>query len=295
MKESDVVLRARRFLKDVGVNSVPVDIELLVDAAGATLKTSVDMCDSESGQTFPLKGNTIIIVNGNHSSERQRFTVLHEIAHIVLNLPSRNHAAKLSNSQLLSYKGRPREEVLCDVFASECLLPFDQLGRDVAKSEISLESVKSLASRYEASLTSTGSRFAVCSNLACAFVLVENGRIRYVSSSQTLRELKGWIDINTAVPEGSVAQRVLIEDAQISEDYDEIASDVWFNNGNRVGEYVCEEAIVLSQWNQCLSLIWIEDNLKTHDFGRANTEDEEDQLLKELDGHLPWPSKRNRR
>ena len=291
MDEFQTILGARRFVGDTGNESVPVDIEHLAAAAKAKIKIAYDLADDESGQTTRFKGKHLIIVNGNHREERQRFTVLHEIAHIVLGLPSQHHGTTLKTDVLLRYGRRPEEEMLCDVFAAECLLPYDSFAKEVADTDISLDAVKSLAAEYKASLTTTGSRFAVNANEPCAFVLSEDGRIRYVSRSKHLIELKGWIDFNVPVPEGSVAHRLMRGGSKI-EDYDELPTDVWFDGGIRNRPLVAEEAILLHEWNQCLSLVWFDESLKpVHE----RWDEDDEPLLKELDGTLPWPSKSRRR
>ena len=293
MNEFPTIFRAREFLRDAGNPSVPVDIKYLAAAANAMIKVAYDLADDESGQTTPFKDKHIIIVNGNHREERQRFTVLHELAHIVLGLPSQHHGSTLTTDVLLRYARRPEEEVLCDVFAAECLLPYHPFASQVAGTDISLDAVKSFAQEYKASLTTTGSRFAVNANGPCAFVLIEDGRIRYVSRSKYLNEMKGWINFNVPVPDGSVAQR-LLQGGSRTEDYDEIPTDKWFDGGIKDRPLVAEEAILLREWNQCLSLIWFDENLKPV---RERWDEDEDNepLLAELDGTLPWPSKSRRR
>ena len=293
MDEFRTIVRAREFVRDAGNDSVPVDIERLATAAKARIKVAYDLADDESGQSTRFKGKHVIIVNGNHSEERQRFTVLHEIAHIVLGLPSQHHGATLKIDVLLRYGRRPEEEVLCDIFAAECLLPYDLFVRQVADRDISLDTVKSLAEEYKASLTATGSRFALNANEPCAFVLSEEGRTRYVSRSKYLSELKGWINSNVPVPQGSVAHRLIQSDSK-TEDYDQLPTEVWFDGGIRNRPLVEEEAILLREWNQCLSLIWFDESLKpVRD--RWDEDEDNEPLLKELDGTLPWPSKSRRR
>ena len=293
MDEFRTISRARKFLRDAGSRSVPVDIKGLATAANAIVKVAYDLPDDESGQTTQFRGKHVIIVNGNHSEERQRFTVLHEIAHIVLGLPSKHHGTTLKVESLMRYGRRPEEEVLCDVFAAECLLPYDSFAKEVSETDICLDAVKSFAKQYKASLTTTGSRFAVNANEPCAFLLIEDGHIRYVSRSKYLNELKGWIEFNAPVPRGSVAHR-LIHGASKMEDYDEVATDVWFDGGIRNRPLVAEEAILLQDWSQCLSLVWFDESLKPV---RHRWEEDEDDgpLLRELDGTLPWPSKSRRR
>lgn len=294
MDELTVILKARQFVKDADISSIPVDIEKYAKAAKAKINVSYELDDDESGQTFPIGGKNIIAVNGNHREERQRFTVLHEIAHIILELPSNHHGAHLSSSDLISYRSRPQEEIFCDVFAAECLLPFDYFRRDVASVEVSLESIKRLAEQYRASLTSTGSRFATNCEVPCAFVLIEEGKIRYVSRSKYLRELKGWIDLGIPVPKGSVAQQ-LLGNKDKSQEYDEIATEIWFNDGVKGYQLLAEESVIYRDWDQCLSLIWFDDELKIVNGGNARYFDDSEPLLEELDGILPWPSKKRRK
>ncbi len=293
MDEFQVILKARKFVRDAGITAAPVDIEKMAATANAKIRTMNDLADDESGQTTQIKGKHVIIVNGNHREERQRFTVLHELAHIVLELPSQHHGPKLTTSALMRYTGRPQEEKFCDVFAAECLLPYDLFSKDVGDVDISMAAVKELSDKYKASLTTTGSRFAVSANEPCAFVLSEDGQTRYVSRSKFLSEIKGWIDFNIPLPQGSVAHR-LVQNGSKTEDYDELASDVWFNGGIKNRPILAEEAVLLREWNQCLSLIWFDESLKpAHE--RRNEDEDNEPLLKELDGTLPWPSKSKRR
>lgn len=295
MEESTAIMKARQFIRDSGPHEIPVDVARYAAAANAEIKIRYDLSDDESGQTFPIGDRTIIAVNGNHSAERQRFTILHEIGHIVLDLPSQHQDAdRTSTTDLFRYARRPKEEILCDVFAAECLLPHDRFRRDVNNLDISLEALKRLAAFYGASVTSTGSRFAVNHDLPCAFVLIEDNRIRYVSSSTHLRNLRGWIDIGIAPPVGSVAS-TLIKEGMHAERYDEIARGIWFNNGLSGYDLVAEESALMKNWDQCISLIWVDEEMRSSTNAGRHDGGDEDPLLEELDGVLPWPSKRRRR
>lgn len=294
MNEFPTILKARQFIRDAGINKVPVDIECLAAAANAKIKIVDDLEDDESGQIIPLDDRRIILVNGRHSEERQRFTALHEIAHIVLELPSQHHGKMLTTGDLVRYARRPPEEIQCDVFAAECLLPYEYFSKDVSELDISMDAVKKLAEDYKASMTSTGSRFAVNANEPCAFVLSEGGKIRYVSRSKHLRDLNGWIDFNIPIPKGSVAHR-LIQNSLKKKGSDEIATDTWFNNGVKNYPLLVEESILLREWNQCLSLIWFDEDMRRPGTSNSYDADDDEPLLKELDGFLPWPSKSRRR
>lgn len=295
LDETPVILRARQFIREAGIDTIPVDIARYAAAAGASIKVRTDLDDDESGQIFPVGDQHMIVVNGNHREERQRFTILHEIAHIVLDLPSQHSGAAMSTSDLMRYRRRPPEEIYCDVFAAECLMPPAPFKQDAASVDPSFDAIKELSKKYKASWAATGSRFAVHSIAVCAFALIEEGIVRYVSYSRRMREFKVWIDLGRPVPKGGVAER-LIRDGARDQDYDEMAADVWFIGGRLGRRLLCEESILLPEWNQCLSLLWIDESVKDMRLEHDEADDDDaEPLLRELDGNLPWPSKRRRR
>ena len=294
MEEFTAIQKARQFIKNAAITGVPVDLSRYAALAKARSEIRDDLDDDESGQTFMLGGQNIIFVNGNHRAERQRFTVLHEIGHIVLGLPSQHGGQKLTTSGLSSYRRRPPEEVLCDVFAAECLLPYEFFKKDIDGLDISFDAVRTFATRYKASIASTGSRLAMHSAEPCAFVLMEDGVIRYASRSKALREMGAWIELGVPVPAKSVAAR-LIKNPASSQVYDELPAHVWFSKPLKNFELVCEEAAPPGDWDQSLSLIWLDDGLRRANTGNAHADDDDEPLLKELDGTLPWPGKGKRR
>ncbi len=294
MEESDAVHMARQFIKKVGINTIPVEIDRYAQAANAIIKISDDLDDDESGHVVPISADQhIIVLNGKHTDERQRFTALHEIAHIVLDLPSQKHDGKLTNVNLMSYSRRPAEEIFCDTFAAECLLPYNFFMEDIEDVDVSMDNIKELSGQYKASLASTCSRFVTYHGALCAYVLVENGIIRYVKQSKALRELNCWINIGEPVVKNSVAYR-LINSTSEMEGSDKIDTRIWFTNPITGYDLLIEEAIRIEEWKQCLSLISFDENLDEVGFINEDT-DKERPLLEELDGILPWPSKSRKR
>ena len=294
MDEFQVILRARQFVREAGISAVPVDLMPYAAKVKATIKVRQDLADDESGQTFPTRDGHLIVLNGNHREERQRFTALHEMAHIALDLPSNHDAGALQTETLFRYRRRPAEEITCDMFAAECLLPYTFFKDDAQDVDASFDSIRLLAQRYKASLPATGFRFVNHAGIPCAFVLIESGKVRYEGYSKHLRELYGWIAPRLPVPRGSVAHRVIATRNDL-QDYDEIPTDIWFSNSKIRNELVCEEAIYLEEWEQCLSLIWVDSTLKPIGNDRLEEDEGDEPLLHELDGVLPWPSKSRRR
>ncbi len=246
-------------------------------------------------------GKRYICVNGNDREERQRFTICHEIAHIVLGLPSEHKAQPWWSAK------RPLAERLCDIFAAELLLP-EELFQPVAEdAAVRLASIETLANDFCASFTATGSRYAATVTTPCAFVLCEDGKVRYPSRSKPLIDARAWIAPQMEVPHGTVSHRVRNGDLP---ERCEVDANVWFDGWERGGTLL-EEARHFPQWNQTVSLLWFENEevpsaaaAQRRPESRWSYEgrdtpyrrDEEDESgLKELDGQLRFPGRRGRR
>jgi len=284
MDEFTAVLRARNIVTAVNPGDIPVDVEAYAAHVGAVIRRQSDLGPDEPGWSFESGGKHYICVNENDLEERRRFTICHEIAHIVLELSSEHKSLPW-----WSYSTRPLNEILCDIFAAELLLPY-QIFKPVADGEeICFATVEDLAGRFMASNTATGSRFATVITAPCAFILSEQGIVRYASRSLAMRDINAWVPPRTAVPPGSLSDRV--RKGGICNGPEEIDADLWFSDWTR-GGLLLEEARHLSRWDQTLTLLWFEDE----EVPPSQEEIEEDLMgLKELDGILPWPGRKRRK
>jgi Zn-dependent peptidase ImmA (M78 family) len=283
--EFTAAMRARAFVRKVNRDAIPVSLEAYIAELGAVLRFETDLETSEPGYFFKSSGKHYICVNANDSLPRQRFTACHKIAHIVLGLPSEHEAMPW-----WSYAKRSANEIYCDVFAAELLLPHRLFEPLVARAEIGWSTVSELGTRFLVSDTATASRLATVINVPCAFVLSEEGRVRYGSRSRSLRDAGGWISPQAPLPSTSASARARA--GQRCQDCEEIAADLWFSDWRR-GGVLLEEARHLKQWDQTLTLLWFEDEEIPSE--QHNYEPSEEQGLAELDGVLPWPGKRHRR
>lgn len=293
MDEFQAVLKARELVRKMKPTTIPVPVELYAQEVGAVIRPQDDMAADEAGYCFESNGKRFICTNAKDRSERQRFTVCHEVAHLRLGLPSQH-----GSGPWWSYAKRPLAEILCDVFAAELLLPYDLFHPEAEKASIGMSSIDDLAERFQASVTATGSRYAAVVSSPVAFVLSEQGKVRYASRSKLLKDAPAWIPPRLDIPEGSLSKKVRA--GLTAESQDTVDADLWFSEWERGGTLV-EETRHLAQWDQTLSLLWFEDlevpGRKIRDEHGQIHEDEaeEDALLPELDGQLRWPGKRRRR
>lgn len=293
ISEGSAIVRARAFVRSCGVDSIPVDLQKYLAQANAEVRISKRLGPGAAGNTMFVGGRHLITINPNDTPERQRFTVLHEIAHIVLNLPSK-HSDAHSSDALYSYVRRPPEEVICDTFAAECLLPHEFLRRDLKDSIAGFAFVDEIATKYQASLACTASRVAVNASYACAYVLSQDGNVRFTAYSTPMRESRFWVTPGIAVPAASVTGRCLA--GRQTNAAGIIPAYLWTSSDDFVDMDLSEEVRVMRAWNQALTMLWLDagDGVAVRK-NRTLVEGADDEpLLRELDGILPWPGAKNR-
>ena len=287
MDELSVELKARELINKVNPTAYPVSLEAYAAAIGARISEDGDLGPDEDGWCVERGGKYYIRVNAHQGEERRRFTACHEMAHVVLNLPS-DHTAAPS----WSYARRSPNEILCDIFAAELLLPYRLFKPLVDDCDCCLAAVDRLAKQFKASTVATGSRFATFTSAPCAFVLSEQGRIRYSSRSKVLREAKLWIPPRMELPKGSLSRR--LRGGEPSAGPEEVEPDLWFEDCDRDG-VLREDARHLTQWDQTIALLWFDDEEAPPPRADRRRHEEETFGLAELDGILPWPGKKKRK
>jgi Zn-dependent peptidase ImmA (M78 family) len=289
MDEMAARQKARVFISKIDTSGVRDDLTPYVVAANAKVRKE-SLSVGESGYTITKPDGThVITVNALESEERQRFTVCHEIAHIVLELES-SHEEVPS----WSYAKRHPNEVACDAFAAELLMPYQQWLSHVPKEEPSLGIIQDMADMFGASFPAAASRFACLSDIPCAFVTMERGAVRYASRSASLRQSGAWVSPRSSIPVGSVAHRLRTMGNNATET-DEVSQDVWFDSWPK-GLDLCELSRHYARTDTTVSLLWFDtDDLPEVEVSRFGLHGEDDGGLSELTGQLPWPGRSKRR
>ncbi len=289
MNEADIQQKARAFVAGVDTSDIQNDLGPYAKAANAKIVTEV-LGEGESGYTITKpSGKHIITVNSLEPLERQRFTICHEVAHIVLELPS-SHTEVPS----WSYAKRDINEVMCDTFAAELLMPYVAWRAKVPKDEPSIEVLEYLAAVFRTSFPATASRYATLADRPCAYVTMERGQVRYAARSTLLRQAGAWIPPKSPIPSGSVAYRIR-ETGASNLETEEVAQDIWFENWEK-GLDLWELARHYARTDTTVSLLWFdEDDLPEVEVNRFGVRVAQDEGLTELTGELAWPSGKKRR
>lgn len=283
MDELVAIGRARKLVQTIA--APPVDVDALIAAHGMVYKESDRLGPGEAGNTVTKGGTTYIIVNKKDDPFRRRFTALHELAHNVLDLPSK-HAGGVTGDELERFVGRPPEEKICDVFAAECLVPAHLIKPLINDAPFSVNLLLELTRTFQASRQCIASSFVRSSKELVAYVYAEAGVTQHVIPSVALRNAGIYIQ-GGKLPSSSAAFKAV----QAAEDFaakDLDASD-WSASDNAL-HYACyEEALFVPAWQQTHSLLTFEpvsSNVRAAEAG-----DNSDELLPELTGYLPWPKR----
>jgi len=283
VNEFEAEQKARRFVQDAGISAVPVDLGLYV--AKVAGKVSLDVLGpGEAGYTMVTGAGPLITINEMDRATRRRFTVCHEIGHLVLDLPSEH-----GYGPDWSYAKRSANEVCCDVFSAELLLPvvfFTPLARGLAPD---FDAVDELRAKFFASREATASRLAATSRLACGYVLSEGGKVRHMVRSPALGDACGWVSSGTPLPAGSAAAALRGGGGRSgSATY---SGNVWFEGWQDVE--LSESSVFIPEHDQTLTLLYCTDQDELDALPRVGIperegNDEGDALLKPLDGYPGW-------
>jgi hypothetical protein len=286
MDELGVAMKAREYIAKCGPLALPVSVDRYAEHIDGVVKAEALQENEDAWSVRLPNGKYRICVNCAHNSRRQRFSVCHEVAHVVLEI-SADHSAPS-----WSFARRPPGEIACDVFAAELLLPHKLFKPRVDAANMSFAAISDLSDEFDASLISTGSRFATFSREPCAFVISESGKVRYSSRSASLRTAKAWIKPGINLPTDSYSARVRAGSTPSSpEDAD---PGQWFEDWDGDGS-LYEDVRHLGQWDQTLTLLWFDEEDLAPPAAETTRWTEDARLLRELDGNLPWPGRSKRK
>lgn len=120
---------ASNLRRAIGAPTGPLDLDRLADTLEAQvhyrpLGEISGMIDKQSGDQAQ------IVINSRHSEQRQRFTLAHEIGHLVERIDNGD-----DNYSFVEYRGRAYDlhEFFADEFAGAILMPEEELNELRAK------------------------------------------------------------------------------------------------------------------------------------------------------------------
>ena len=141
-------------LEKFSIKRAPVPVDAIAKGLGIEI-TELPGDDEISGAMIRTEDRTIIAVNPAHHSNRQRFTIAHELGHYHLHQGLERHVAqnfRIAWRNADSSKAINWTEIQANRFAAELLMPTEFLERDLnALQTVEYLSVALLVSKYKVS------------------------------------------------------------------------------------------------------------------------------------------------
>jgi Zn-dependent peptidase ImmA (M78 family) len=164
-----IQVRARSLLQQAGVRGAPVPVDTIAKILGATI--TIDKSDDDALSGFLLRDikhrRVVIGVNSSHHPHRRRFTIAHEIGHLVLHKGDGVHVDsvgamfRIDHRNADSAKGTSLAEREANLFAAELLMPaafVERAARDVAL--LDEDAIAKMAKQFEVSSQALAFRLA---------------------------------------------------------------------------------------------------------------------------------------
>ncbi len=118
--------RAQQLLAEGGVTETPVPLERLAELCRATIRYEPFDGDVSGMVHCRPDGGGVIGVNSEHSKTRQRFTIAHELGHLLLHADAEFHIDEkrpLALRDEVSSQAIDPREIEANQFAAELLMP----------------------------------------------------------------------------------------------------------------------------------------------------------------------------
>jgi Zn-dependent peptidase ImmA (M78 family) len=245
----------------------------LAGCDGALLRSAVD------------SRGIIVVKSSIREFGRKRFTIGHEIGHLVLHGAS----AACAHSEVGNWSRTAKQtEKEADEFAAELLMPTKEIGAVINSSAPSLQIIQGVAREYEASLSACAWRYCDVVDVPCAVVWSTNEIIQWSRKSDSFRY---FLQRNVEVPQASYAMAAF-KGKKLPGDPEPVAAHEWIESPRlHDGAEIWEQSLLLPSYESVMTLLWIKREIAKEGVP------EDDSLLEELDPEeftlrrKRWPGK----
>jgi Zn-dependent peptidase ImmA (M78 family) len=149
----------------IGLSKPPVDLSAIAQRLGVEIRL-FELGAEVSGILYRDGDRKVVVVNNKHSNVRQRFTIAHELGHLILHKGEPVHVDEGFRVNLRDPRSATAEEVEeieANAFAANLLMPSTWLKRDIDSDQLDPgdeEQLGKLAARYGVSLHAMALRLA---------------------------------------------------------------------------------------------------------------------------------------
>ncbi len=181
--KSSIQRTVEEILLSAGVQSPPVPVEEIAARHGAEIRFEPFEGDL-SGLLFREQGRAIIGVNSWHAEVRQRFTIAHELGHLLLHQRGELHVDRdfrVHKRDDRSSQAIDSFEITANAFAAELLMPTGLVREELGGQVIDFDDddrIRELAHTFKVSVQATVFRLTNLRLLSQPLQLEDAGRAR---------------------------------------------------------------------------------------------------------------------
>jgi len=193
--------------------------------------------------------NATIRISPTDSDERKRFSIAHELGHLLM-----GHVTSIkkicSDDDMRNWYQKDKESQ-ANFFASELLLPSPMMKKRCDVEKVNFDPIKLIAKEFRTSLTATAIKFVRLNPEKCAVVYSANGKIDwFYKSPDWWPFIRRGKDLDKRTVAYDLFHGELVEAEPV-----EVDADAWIEN-NGLDEVV-EHSIISSHHNFVLTVLWI--------------------------------------
>jgi len=217
---------------------------------------ALEGCD---GRMVRTNDTAIITVNSSISRAGQRrFVIAHELGHVLLH-PKICQIDEVDSKQTRNFGHNQKpEELEANYFAAELLMPKVFFQKDVSGLEPSWASIRSLATKYQTTLTSTAIQFLHCAKEPLFLIASESGERKWFAFNDHVR---GFFLNDSFRVHGYTCANELF-DKDITQSRAKVPAGAWFDSFDPNGkECITEDSMRATGSPFVLSLLWVSEDI----------------------------------
>jgi len=209
-----------------------------------------------------------VFVQSEDPLERQRFTLAHELKHLLVDVPNglvREDDGVLFHSDASETIGAglwstvSNIETSADQFASEFLLAQQPFTEMLDGKPMGVGLLGEVAKAFGVSVTATATRWAMCSEGRCALLEIREGRLyRFVVSPglEATPKRSRWLQVKAAISDRTRSAAWLRGELDFNLGAPtRIPAKEWLQ-GAAAGQELCEEVLHVPLGDRLYALIW---------------------------------------
>ena len=243
---------ARALLRRFGVSATEhVNIEAFAKRLGATIV--VGPLDGATAQLVRVGKEAKIIVSDRITDEAaRRFSIAHELGHLVLDHPTRPPSELCTNAPSMHGATEQRDyEAEANAFGGEMLIPQFLVQSWCDVSPVSMDVPWRIARELRVSILASAIQFAALTPERCAAVFSKKRHVSWVAPSPTFtREIRRGRRLDRYSVAWDFFDRGELDDRP-----QPVPADAWFDTSSEVD--IVEHSIAARDHGTVLSLLWI--------------------------------------